>query len=159
LTHLFALMLWAAAVLALLAGLAPLSLAIVVIIVLNGVFAFAQEYRADRAAQRLRELLPARVQVIRDGQPTSVAAADLVRGDLVMLAAGDKVSADLTLQIGHGLAVDESMLTGESIPIRPQPGAALSAGTFVVQGRGGSDGRGCRQRHAVGRNPGPDGER
>lgn len=134
LTHLFALMLWAAAVLALLAGLAPLALAIVVIIVLNGVFAFAQEYRADRAAQRLRELLPARVQVIRDRQLTSVDASGLVRDDLVLLAAGDKISADLTLQIGHGLAVDESMLTGESIPVRPRPGSALSAGTFVVQG-------------------------
>lgn len=134
LTHLFALMLWAAAVLALLAGLAPLALAIVVIIIVNGVFAFAQEYRADRAAQRLRDLLPARARVVRDGQLISVDAAELVRGDLVILAAGDKISADLTLQLGHGLAVDESMLTGESIPVRPRPGAALSAGTFVVQG-------------------------
>ncbi|WP_199240390.1 MULTISPECIES: cation-transporting P-type ATPase [Kribbella] len=134
LTHLFAVMLWVAAVLALLAGLAPLALAIVVIVILNGVFAFAQEYRADRAAQRLRELLPARVQVTRDGQLMSVEARQLVRGDLVLLAAGDKISADLTVQIGHGLAVDESMLTGESVPVRPQPGADLSAGTFVVQG-------------------------
>jgi magnesium-transporting ATPase (P-type) len=134
LSHLFALMLWAAAGLAVLAGLTPLALAIVAIIILNGVFAFAQEYRADRAAQRLRELLPARVQVIRDGQLTSVDASELVCGDLVMLAAGDKISADLTLQVGHGVAVDESMLTGESLPVRPRRGADLSAGTFVVQG-------------------------
>ncbi|TDU83778.1 P-type E1-E2 ATPase [Kribbella voronezhensis] len=133
-THLFALMLWAAAGLAVLAGLAPLALAIVVIIVLNGVFAFAQEYRADRAAQRLRDLLPARVQVRRDGQLCTVDAAELVRGDLVLLTAGDRISADLELLSGHGLAVDESMLTGESKPVRPPAGAALSAGTFVVQG-------------------------
>lgn len=58
LTHLFAIMLWIAAALALAAGLAPLAAAIAVIIILNGVFAFAQEYRADRAAERLRDLLP-----------------------------------------------------------------------------------------------------
>ncbi|HEU4947180.1 MAG TPA: cation-transporting P-type ATPase [Kribbella sp.] len=136
LTHLFALMLWAAAALALLAGLAPLAAAIVVIILLNGAFAFAQEYRADRAAQRLRELLPAKARVRRDGRLTSVDVGELVRGDLVLLEAGDKVSADLTLSLGHGLAVDESMLTGESVPVRPPDGGPLSAGTFVVQGEG-----------------------
>jgi magnesium-transporting ATPase (P-type) len=134
LTHLFALMLWVAAVLALAGGLAPLAVAIVVIIVLNGVFAFAQEYRADRAAERLRDLLPTRVQVIRDGEVTSVDATQLVRDDLVLLGAGDRVSADLQLVKVHGLAVDESTLTGESVPVRPSSGQQVFAGTFVVQG-------------------------
>ncbi|MEV0283549.1 cation-transporting P-type ATPase [Kribbella sp. NPDC050820] len=134
LTHLFAVMLWVAAALALAADLAPLAAAIVVIIVLNGVFAFAQEYRADRAAERLRDLLPARVQVIRDGQVTSVDSAGLVRDDLVLLSAGDRVSADLRLVAVHGLAVDESMLTGESVPVRPAAGGDVFAGTYVVQG-------------------------
>ncbi|MDX6283266.1 MAG: hypothetical protein QOH03_4337 [Kribbellaceae bacterium] len=133
-THLFAIMLWVAAGLALLADLAPLALAIVAIIILNGVFAFAQEYRADRAAQRLRDLLPARARVLRDGRLTGVDVTDLVCGDLVLLQPGDKVSADLTLVTAHGLAVDESLLTGESVPVRPPGGGDLSAGTFVVQG-------------------------
>lgn len=134
LTHLFALMLWVAAILALAAGLAPLAVAIVVIIILNGVFAFAQEYRADRAAERLRDLLPTRVQVIRGGEVTSVDATQLVRDDLVVLSAGDRVSADLRLVTVHALAVDESMLTGESVPVRPSAGQQVFAGTFVVQG-------------------------
>ena len=133
-THLFAVMLWLAAALAVVAGLVPLAGAIVVIIILNGVFAFAQEYRADRAAERLRDLLPARIRVVRDGVVTSVDAADLVIGDLVLLVAGDKVSADLRLVAVHSLAVDESMLTGESIPVRPGQGASVFAGTFVVEG-------------------------
>ncbi|NIK59140.1 cation-translocating P-type ATPase [Kribbella shirazensis] len=134
LTHLFALMLWAAAVLAVVGGLAPLAVAIVVIIILNGVFAFAQEYRADRAAERLRDLLPTRVQVIRDGEVTRVDATQLVRDDLMVLGAGDRVSADLQLVAVHGLAVDESTLTGESVPVRPATGQQVFAGTFVVQG-------------------------
>ncbi len=134
LTHLFALMLWVAAGLAMAAGLAPLAVAIVVIVILNGVFAFAQEYRADRAAERLRDLLPARVQVIRDGEVTSVDATQLVLDDLVVLSAGDRVSADLRLATVHALAVDESMLTGESVPVRPSSGKQVFAGTFVVQG-------------------------
>lgn len=134
LTHFFAVMLWVAAGLALLAGLPPLAAAIVVIIVLNGVFAFAQEYRADQAAQRLQTLIPVRVRVRRDGTPITVAATDVVRGDLVLLDSGDRVGADLRIVQAHGLAVDESMLTGESVPVRPGPGGVLSAGTFVVEG-------------------------
>lgn len=134
LTHLFAVMLWVAAALALAGGLAPLAIAIVVIIVLNGVFAFAQEYRADRAAERLRDLLPVRAQVIRDGEVRSVDATQLVRDDLVLLGAGARVSADLRLVTVHALAVDESMLTGESVPVRPGSGDEVYAGTFVVQG-------------------------
>ncbi|WP_373864232.1 cation-transporting P-type ATPase [Nocardia vulneris] len=68
LTHFFALMLWAAAGLALLAGMPALAVAIAVVVVLNGGFAFAQEYRADRAAERLRDLLPVRARVRRDGR-------------------------------------------------------------------------------------------
>ncbi|MER7246917.1 cation-transporting P-type ATPase [Kribbella sp. NPDC000426] len=134
LTHLFAMILWVAAVLAVAGGLAPLAVAIVVIIILNGVFAFAQEYRADRAAERLRDLLPAKVQVIRDGAMSSIDATELVRDDLVLLSAGDRVSADLRLMTVHALAVDESMLTGESVPVRPASGDQVYAGTFVVQG-------------------------
>ncbi|MEU8122454.1 cation-transporting P-type ATPase [Spirillospora sp. NPDC049024] len=132
--HFFALLLWAAAFLAYVGGLPELAAAIVVVIVLNGVFAFAQEYRAERAGRRLRELLPARVTVRRDGHRTVIDTKDLVVGDIVLLEAGDRVSADLELLETHALAVDESTLTGESVPARPEAGGRAHAGTFVTEG-------------------------
>lgn len=134
LTHLFALLLWAAAVLAAIAGMPQLGVAIVIVVLFNGFFAFAQEYRADRAVARLRDLLPVRAVVRRDGHRQTVDAADLVPGDIVILEAGDRVSADLTTLTAHGLALDESMLTGESVPRRADAEETLFAGTFVVEG-------------------------
>jgi len=133
-THLLALLLWAAAGLALLAGLPPLSAAIVVVVVLNAVFAFAQEHRADRAAERLRSLLPVLARVRRDGSLRTVEARELVRGDLVLLGPGDRVAADLRLLAAHTLALDESLLTGESEPVHRDAGERVLAGTFVTQG-------------------------
>lgn len=112
-TNFFAVMLWIAAALAFVGGTPALSVAIVVVVLVNGAFAFVQEYRADRAGQRLQDLLPVRATVLRDGTRLDVPAADLVRGDLVLLEAGDRISADLTLVEVDGLAVDESTLTGE----------------------------------------------
>ncbi|MFB9385619.1 cation-translocating P-type ATPase [Pseudonocardia petroleophila] len=134
LTNFFAVMLWIAAALAFVGGTPALGVAIALVVLVNGVFAFAQEYRADRAGQRLQDLLPVRATVLRDGRRTEVPAADLVRGDLVLLEAGDRISADLTLARVDGLAVDASTLTGESVPVHPEPGDAVSAGTFVAQG-------------------------
>lgn len=134
LVHFFALLLWGAAVLAVVAGMPQLGVAIAVIVVVNAAFAFGQEYRADRAAQRLQELLPMQVTVLRDGARQVVPAAELVRGDVVLLAAGDRICADLRLERVDGLAVDESTLTGESVPVRPDSGASAYAGTFVAQG-------------------------
>ena len=75
LVHFFALMLWVASVLAFVAGLPQLGVAIIVVIIVNGVFAFVQERRAERAAERLRELLPVGVTVRRDGHPITIDAA------------------------------------------------------------------------------------
>ena len=136
LVHFFALMLWVAAVLALLAGMPALAVAIAVVVVLNGVFSFVQEHRADQAAERLRELLPVRATVRRDGRAVIVDAADLVVGDVVLLEAGDRICADATVVPGGRLSVDESMLTGESKPVRPEAGGNVHAGTYVVEGHG-----------------------
>ncbi|MEO3799803.1 cation-transporting P-type ATPase [Nonomuraea sp. B1E8] len=135
LVHFFALMLWAATGLALLAGMPQLAVAIAVVVLLNGGFAFAQEYRADRASKRLRELLPSDATVRRDGRRAVVSAAALVRGDVVLLEAGDRISADLELTEAHSLAVNQSALTGESVPVRPRERETLFAGTFVVEGQ------------------------
>jgi magnesium-transporting ATPase (P-type) len=133
-THLLALLLWVAAGLALLAGMPELSAAIVVIIVLNGVFAFWQEHRADRSAQQLRALLPSSTRVVRDGQQVLVDAAALVVGDVVLLEAGDRVAADLVVTTARGLSMDESLVTGESGSVPRRAGERLVGGSFVVQG-------------------------
>jgi calcium-translocating P-type ATPase len=134
--HFFAILLWVAGGLALVAGLPELGIAIFGVIVLNGIFAFIQEHRAERAGERLREIVPRRATVIRDGQPRELDAADLVPGDLVVLTGGDRVSADMTAIESHSLKVDESILTGESVPVDKGEGDRLYSGTFVVEGEG-----------------------
>jgi magnesium-transporting ATPase (P-type) len=134
LTHFFALMLWVAGVLAFVAGLPELGVAIFLVVLINGVFAFIQESRAEHAAARLRDLLPRRATVLRDGRPVDVDARDLVIGDVVLLEAGDRISADLRALTTAGLTVDTSTLTGESAPSAAEPDDELFAGTFVVEG-------------------------
>ena len=133
-THFFALMLWGAAALALLAGLPPLAVAIACVILINGVFAFVQEGRADRAAERLRSLLPSRATVIRDDRPVTIDAVEIVPGDVLWLQPGDRIPADGTLLRCTSLRIDTSLLTGESIPVRVEPGDPIVGGSFVVEG-------------------------
>lgn len=134
LVHFFAVMLWIAGGLAILAGMPQLGFAIFVVILLNGFFAFIQEYRAEKAGDRLRDLLPRRATVIRDGARQHIDAAELVPGDLVLLGAGDRITADMRVSRAHGFFVDTSTLTGESVPTAPQTGDSLFAGTFAIEG-------------------------
>ncbi|MEO8694730.1 MAG: cation-transporting P-type ATPase [Acidimicrobiales bacterium] len=135
-THFFALLLWAAGVLALIAGMPQLGIAIFVVIVVNALFAFVQEQRADHAAQRLRELLPRRSTVMRSGVEREIAASELVAEDLVVLRDGDRISADMRIVEFDVLSVDTSLLTGESVPVAVSMGDLLLAGTFVTTGTG-----------------------
>ncbi|HUM00245.1 MAG TPA: HAD-IC family P-type ATPase, partial [Mycobacterium sp.] len=132
--HFFALLFWVAGGLAFVAGMPQLGIAVFVVIVLNGLFAFAQEQRAEHAAEKLRGLLPRQVTVVRDGTTMQVSAEDLVAGDVVLLAEGDRISADLRLDRVHALAVDTSALTGESVPEHPAEGDHVYGGCFVVEG-------------------------
>jgi magnesium-transporting ATPase (P-type) len=132
--HFFALLFWVAGALAFIAGLPQLGVAVFAVIVLNGVFAFVQEQRAEHAAERLRDLLPRRATVVRDGLPREIPADELVVGDVVLLAEGDRISADLQLEVVHSLAVDTSSLSGESVPAHPDTGETVYAGSFVVEG-------------------------
>jgi calcium-translocating P-type ATPase len=134
--HFFAILLWVAGVLAFVAGMPELGVAIFVVVVINGLFAFAQEYRAERAAERLRDLLPRRATVLRDGRAVEVDANELVVRDVVLLASGDRISADLRVLEAHALSVDTSALTGESVPVAVGPEETAFAGTFVVEGEG-----------------------
>ena len=134
LTHLLAVLLWVAAALALLAGMPQIAVAIVVIVLLNGVFAFWQEYRADRSTQQLRSLLPSGLRVMRNGAARTVDVRELVTGDVVLLAAGDRVGADMQVLSARSLRLDESLTTGESGAVRHAAGDGLMAGTFVIEG-------------------------
>ena len=133
LLHFFAVMLWVAGAFAFLAGLPELGVAIFVVIVVNAVFAFVQESRADRAAERLHSLLPRRVTVRRDGRRREIDAEEVVVGDLLALESGDRVPADAVLVVAHSLLVDTSTFTGESEPSTIEEGP-LFAGTYIVEG-------------------------
>lgn len=134
LTHFFALMLWCAAGLAFLADMPQLGVAIIVVVLVNGVFAHIQQERAQHAAAKLRGLLPADVLVRRDGRVRKVHASELVINDLVLLAAGDRIPADVVLVTAASCTVDESMLTGESEPVPKAGGDPAWGGTFLVNG-------------------------
>lgn len=94
-----------------------LAVAIVAVVVLNAMIGFGQEYMAERTAEALRAMVPRRTQVIRDGERIEVPAVELVVGDLVVLDAGDAVSADCRVVEAHELAVNNMALTGESDPV------------------------------------------
>ena len=134
LVHFFAVMLWIAGGLAILAGMPQLGFAIFVVIVVNGLFAFIQEYRAEKAGERLRDMLPRRVMVMREGKRQIIDGIELVPDDVVLLNAGDRISADMRLVEVHGLSIDTSTITGESVPTAPQPGEIIFAGTFAAEG-------------------------
>ena len=132
----FALMLWLAGILAIAAGMPQLGYAIFAVVVLNGGFAFFQEYRAERAAKLLRSLVPRRAVVVRDGVIRVIDANQVVPDDTIALSPGDLVCADMQILRGHGLRIDSSLLTGESEPQPADDGTAVFTGTFVTDGEG-----------------------
>jgi calcium-translocating P-type ATPase len=122
-THFFAIILWAGATLAFLAehfdpgqGMARLGVAIVGVIVINGIFSFLQEYKAERAVAALRQLLPQKVKAQRGGEIVEMLASGLVPGDIVLLEEGSLVPADCRLVEAFALRVNTATVTGESLP-------------------------------------------
>jgi len=100
-----------------------------------------QERKAERALEALRDLSSPRALVLRDGAPLRIPGPGVVRGDLLLIAEGDRVPADARLLAGAALTVDESLLTGESLPVAKDPEggdreAHLYSGTLVVRGQG-----------------------
>jgi P-type Ca2+ transporter type 2C len=93
-----------------------LAIGILGVVLLNAVIGFAQEHAAERTAEALQAMVPATARVIRDGELTEIPAVDLVTGDLVVLDAGDAISADCRLIEAHDLQVEMAALTGESRP-------------------------------------------
>ncbi len=115
-SHPLALLLWVAAGLALLEGIVALATAIVVVIVLNALFAFTQELQAERATEALQKYLPQLARVRRDARALEVPANTLVPGDVLLISEGERLSADARL-IEGSVELDASPLTGESQPI------------------------------------------
>jgi Ca2+-transporting ATPase len=110
------------------------SLAIAAILVLNAFLGVWQEYRAEDALSKLRELEAPQVQVLRDGRLAVLPSRDLVQGDVVRVASGGRVPADAEVDGEGGLLVDESLLTGESVAVEKASGDEIFAGTLVVRG-------------------------
>ena len=137
-----------AAVVSALIGEGVEAVAIGTIVVLNAVLGFVQELGAERAILALRDTVPRRANVIRAGREREIAVEELVPGDLVVLREGERVPADGRLVTADGLAVDESALTGESLPDDKSTAAVpadtplvermplVLAGTSVARGRG-----------------------
>ena len=119
---------------------------ILTILILNAILGFVQEYRAEKAVEALRKLINPRSVVIRSGEERNIDSTLLVPGDIVKLEAGDRVPADLRVIESYNLESDESILTGESLPVaksseavseeREEKTCLLFMGTVVTSGRG-----------------------
>jgi Ca2+-transporting ATPase len=125
------------------------TMVIMMIVMLNAVIGFVQEYRAERALEALKAMAAPEAEVIRDGKPRSIPAERIVPGDVVILEAGCIVPADLRLLEATRLKIGEAALTGESVPIEKQVAASEEAslplgdrrslaykGTIITSGRG-----------------------
>jgi sodium/potassium-transporting ATPase subunit alpha len=152
-THFLAVLLWIASALSFLSeylhpgeGMLTLGIAIIAVIFINAVFTFIQEYRAEKALEALKKLLPFYVNVLRDGKEKEIHAREVVPGDIIMLSEGDKIPADARLIETSELKVSNAPLTGESeLMLRNEelfdgefiesPNIAF-AGTTVVSGSG-----------------------
>ncbi|MCI0506758.1 MAG: HAD-IC family P-type ATPase, partial [Gammaproteobacteria bacterium] len=96
------------------------TLVILAVVLINAIIGFAQEGKAEKAMEAIRQMLALRASVLREGRRHTVEGEKLVPGDIVQLEAGDKVPADLRLLRSHGLQIQEAILTGESIPVEKQ---------------------------------------
>ena len=143
------LLLWVAGFVAILLGEPELGLVIWALILVNAGFSFWREYRAGLAMDALRSLLPAYARVIRGGDEIQIPAAQVIPGDLLVLAEGDNIPADARVVEEYGLRLNNSTLTGDAIAVRKSADASLReglsdlerpnlvfAGTSVVSGTG-----------------------
>ena len=107
---------------------------ILALLIFNAVIGFWQEFKAANALDALKNQLALKARVLRDGQWREVDAAELVPGDVIRLRLGDIIPADTKLVEGEYLAVDQSVLTGESLPVNKKPGEVAYSGSVAKQG-------------------------
>jgi len=147
--NLFAILLWVGAVLSFITGVPELGYAIIAVIILNAIFAFIQEYKAEKAIEALKQLLPSYTKVLRKGEIKQILAEEVVPGDILVLEEGDNISADGRLTDAFEMRTINASLTGESAPVRrtndPIPAGNIHiteapnlvfAGTSVASGSG-----------------------
>lgn len=121
------------------------ALVLIAFAALSVVITAVQETRTEKVLEALRDLTGPRALVVRDGARIRIAGRDVARGDLIVLEEGDRVPADATLLQAHDLQIDESLLTGESVPVRKSlaqdaaDSRAVFSGTLVVRGTGTSE--------------------
>ncbi|ULR41727.1 cation-transporting P-type ATPase [Thermus sp. NEB1569] len=116
-------------------GLPLESLAILAILLLNAGLGTLQEKRSEEALRRLEALAEPMAWVLRDGRFQHLPSREIVPGDVVRLEAGDRIPADGVLLEASGVLVDESLLTGESVPVEKRVGDEVFSGTLLVRGR------------------------
>ncbi|MEA4889760.1 MAG: cation-transporting P-type ATPase [Clostridiaceae bacterium] len=124
-THLMAILLWVGGIVGFIAQMPQLGFAIWMVNIINGVFSFSQEFRAEKATEALKKLLPSYATVLRNGAEERILTEDLVPGDVIMLAEGDRISADSRLVEDSEFRADQSTLTGESNPVHKAHEAVL----------------------------------
>lgn len=115
--HLMAILLWVGGFVAFIARMPQLGIAVWMVNIINGAFSFWQEFRAEKATEALKKLLPAYTRVLRSGVEEKVLAEELVPGDVILLGEGESISADARLVAQAELKCDQSTLTGESRPV------------------------------------------
>lgn len=111
------------------------SVAIAIILILNAGLGVFQESKSERALNALREMAAPVVWAMRDGSLARIPASELVPGDIVRIEAGDRVPADGDLIGTEGALLDESVLSGESVPVEREPGSQVFSGTLLVRGK------------------------
>ncbi|HKQ51758.1 MAG TPA: HAD-IC family P-type ATPase, partial [Pyrinomonadaceae bacterium] len=112
------------------------SIGVGAVALINTVLAISQEIKAKRALDKVNLLLERKVTVVRDSREVSIDQQEIVTDDLVMLGRGDQVVVDGRVQSSNHLEVDESLLTGESVPVFKNPGDEILSGSFCVSGNG-----------------------
>lgn len=137
--HLMAILLWLGGAVAWLARLPDLAIAIRAVVIINGLFSFRQEYKAERATEALLQYLPRQARVMRQGRERGVSAEDLVPGDLLLLREGEHISADgLLVQVNELRKVSpQSQGQGKSVSQIPWPeecvlAAVIRQGSLIV---------------------------
>lgn len=109
------------------------AITIMAIVVLNAILGFIQEYKAERSLEEIKKLTSPYAQVLREGKRLKVATADLVPGDIIILETGDRVPADLRLIESFSLEAEESLLTGESLPVEKRAVNILAANAALAE--------------------------
>jgi Ca2+-transporting ATPase len=110
------------------------AIAIGAILFFNALLGVYQEHRSEAALARLRSLAAPHAWAIRDGRAVRIPSSEIVSGDLVLITAGDRIPADGTFADASGVMIDESLVTGESVPVDKQQGDAGLSGTLLVRG-------------------------